>query len=613
MKKAAIIFFFLALLIMIIPVSAEMGYVIHANVVGAEVYFGGWNAGTIDENHQLYILWEEDSTLATYSLCILADGYIEVMDTLDRPIIDQIDHHYYTLYPYDNSPMIFGTLHLVIKPNGGDLYLRKAGSSDEWEYYEPDYGGDNFFRYIPGGTYDLLIRKLGFIPVRDTVKIPKGNRIDLFYMMEEGEEDAEAAALGPYQFSVAPIPTPVPAGTLISSPGINSLWEVPLEDSFYCTAISPDASVIIAGIGNSRTARFRPDKIGKVYCFNSSGYNVWTQTTDGSVLDCALSDSGDVVVVGTDDGMLYCFDGQGYLLWKEKDPGSFVDVGLSSDGSYLVGGSSNGCLYFLDSTGTILWKYQINGIINSVAMSADGNFIVAGSADGATTLFDRSGNKLWDQKAPEAITSVSLSSDGSLIVAGSEKGNVYLFDDDGSIIREYLALGSVSNVQVSSGGNVVGVASDGKKLCLFGRDGSLFWEKSTPSTVEKICFSADGECIGTSCMRFMYLFDRAGEEIWSFEQSGRIIDMDMSANGSRISAGGNLFYYLDTPADEESISYGESGSTPSGASSQSPAEKTEPSFESYILFGAIAVVFFFSIIAGAFCLLGCLRSDDDEE
>ena len=613
MKLAAIIIFFLALLFMVVPVSAEMGYIIHANVEGAEVYFGGWNVGTIDENHQLYIPWEEDSTLATSSLCILADGYIEIMDTLDRPIIDQIDHKYYTLIPYDNSPLIFGTLHLVIQPNGGDLYLRKAGSSDEWEYYEPDFGGDNFFRYIPGGTYDLLIRKPGFVPVRDTVKIPKGNRIDLFYMMEEGEEDAEAAALGTYQLSVAPTPTPVPEGTLTPVPGINSIWEVPLEDSFYCTAITPDSSLIIAGIGNSRTARFRPDKVGKVYCFTSSGNNVWTQTTDGSVLDCALSDSGDVIFIGTDDGMLYCFDRQGYLLWKEKDFGSFVDVGVSSDGSYLVGGSSNGCVYFFDNTGLLLWKYQVNGIINSVAMSADGSFVVAGAADGTTTLFDTSGNKLWDEKASEEITSVSISLDGSLIAAGSQKGKVYLFDTNGAIVQDYSALGSVSDVSVSLDGSAVGVASDGKKLYLFGRDGSLFWEKSTPSTVEKICFSSDGAFIGTSCMRFVYLFNLAGEEIWSFEQSGRIIDMAMSANASRISAGGNMFYYLKTPSDEMSAINSNSGPTPSGASFQSSVENVEPSFESYILFGAIAVVFFLSIIAGAFCLLGCLRSEDEKE
>ena len=619
MQKAAWIVLFIVLLFMVVPASAEMGYVIHANVVDADVYIGGWNAGKIDENHQLFISWEENSTLSTMTLDIMADGYIEIMERLQRPELDLIIHNYYTLSPYDNSPIILGNIHLVLKPRGGDLYLRKAGSADKWKYYEPDPGTDNFFHYLPKGTYDLLIRKPGFVPVWDTIVIPRGNTINLFYMMEEGEEDAEAAALGVHQFSVIPTPTPVPGGTVIPGAGIQSIWEVPLEDSFYCTAISPDGTLIIAGIGNTRTARFRPEKIGKVYCFNSSGHNLWTQNTQGSVLDCALSDSGRIIGVGTDDGMMYCFDDQGYLLWKVEDPGSFVDIELSSDGSYLVGGSSNGRIYFFDKNGTSIWNSQKNGKINSVAMSADGNSVVAGSSDAIITFFDKSGNKLWDRKISGENTFVSISSDGNSIAAGiqipagSENGKVYLFDASGSIIQEYSILGSVSEIQISSDGNIIGVATDLKKAYLFDRDGSLIWEKYMPSVVEKICFSSDGEFTGMSSMRFVYLFDCVGDEVWSFEQSGRIIDMDMSANGSRISAGGNLFYYLKTTNNENFVVDGEDGLPTSEISAESSNGKTELPFESNVIFGVVAVVFIISVIAAVFSLFRGLRNEDDEE
>ena len=603
---------------MIVPASAEMGYVIHANIVDADVYIDGWNAGKIDENQQLYIPWEENSKLSTMTLDIMADGYIEIMEQLQRPEPEQIIHNYYDLYPYDNSEIIFGNIHLVTKPNGGDLYLKKTGSNDKWEYHESDTGNENFFHYLPKGTYDLLIRKPGFVPVRDTVVIPRGNTIDLFYIMQKGEEDPEAAALGVHQFTVIPTPTPVPGGTVNSSAGIQSVWEVQLEDSFYCTTISPDGFLIIAGTGNSRTARFRPEKIGKVYCFNNSGYNLWTQNTQGSVLDCALSDSGKIIGIGTDDGMLYCFDDQGYLLWKVEEPGSFVDIECSSDGYYVVGGSSNGGLYFFDKNGTSLWSFQTKQKINSVAMSEDGNSVVAGSSDAMISFFDKSGTKLWEKKISGENTFVSISSDGdtiaagSQIPAGSEEGKIYLFDADGSIIQKYSVRGSVSDIQISSDGSIIGATTDFKKVYLFDRDGFLIWEKTMPSVAEKICFSSDGKFIGLSCLRFIYLFDQIGDLVWSFEQSGRIIDMDMSTNGSWISAGGNLFYYLKTSTDDNFAVDGEAGLA-AERSPPSSDEKTELLFEPNVIFGIVAVVFVISVTAAVFSLFRSMQNEDDEE
>jgi len=619
MRKSGGFLFFVILLFVIVPVSAEMGYTIHANVVGADVFFGGWKAGTIDENHQLFVPWPEGSTIQKDFLAITTDGYIEIWDELEMPWAGQIEDKYYTLYPLDKTQTIPGDIRLAVKPNGGDLYLRKPGGSDDWMYYGPNYGTDYIVRYIPAGTYDLLIREPGYVPVRDTVRIPSGGSIDQYYLMEEGEEDVEAAALGAYQeVSVAPTatPIPVPEGTLTASAGAQSVWEASLDYPFYCTALSPDGSLALAGAGNSLNVGPGLEKTGELYCFDSAGNNIWTQTTDGSVLSCTLSDSANIVGVGTDTGMLYSFDGQGTPLWKAQESGSVVDVALSADGSYLVGGSSNERVYFIDSTGTILWNYQTNGEINSVALSADGNSVVAGSSDTTVTLLDKTGNLLWEMKGSGAITSVSISSDGSLVAAGSETGKVYLFDAGGAMIQEYSALGSVSDIQVSSDGSVVGVATEGKMVYLLDRFGSLLWEKSTPSKAEKIRLSTNGESIGTSCMRFVYLFDGSGEEIWSFEQSGRIIDMDMSADGSRISAGGNLFYYLDTisdaqgsVSDTESELLSESASVtpyvPSGSMSDetsskplSSAQTAETPLGTGIVFGALAVVL---------CLAGGLR------
>ena len=164
---------------------------------------------------------------------------------------------------------------------------------------------------------------------------------------------------------------------------------------------------------------------------NESWKFILTSDTEEQFSDCAMSDNGDSMVVGSGNDNLYLFQRSSAIpLWKFTFQQGVSSVDISADGNSIVGGGGEGIFYlFNDKHSNPLWKYSTDSPIYDIAISSDGKYIAVCSEAGDTlSLFHRDNpNPLW--RTNSAGDQVKISSDGNYIVSYDRMdGIVYFFD-----------------------------------------------------------------------------------------------------------------------------------------------------------------------------------------
>jgi WD40 repeat protein len=216
------------------------------------------------------------------------------------------------------------------------------------------------------------------------------------------------------------------------------LWDQSPGGTVTDVSIAPDASIIVAGGGNT------------VQSWYNSGAGLGRNTTE-TVHDVRLSPVTDQILVSTAKAL------RSYNLsyvpnWYD-DTFSPGEIEISRDGTGIVTPNGNHIRMYHGS-GTLLWDRTFpGGSILSLAYSRDGSTIVAVRDDGSVLALDRAGNTLWTGKAGNWGTSVDVSDDGAVIATGSIDNQVHVYNRQGTLLGSYQTRSTVKSRSVAVTGD----------------------------------------------------------------------------------------------------------------------------------------------------------------
>jgi hypothetical protein len=109
----------------------------------------------------------------------------------------------------------------------------------------------------------------------------------------------------------------------------------------------------------------------------------WTSRATSDITSLAITPSGSVIIIGTENGNVDLFDMYGNRSWTYasndgNSPGAAIRcIAISDKGTVAAAGSYDGKIFAINSQGKEIWSNQTKDHINHIAMSADGTLVIA--------------------------------------------------------------------------------------------------------------------------------------------------------------------------------------------------------------------------------------------
>ena len=161
----------------------------------------------------------------------------------------------------------------------------------------------------------------------------------------------------------------------------------------------------------------------------------WVKQIEGGIVGApALSESGDMVFVGSDDGSMYAFAASGddpRPAWRFETGGQVWSTPVVR-GGILYFGSMDRNVYALSAeTGQVLWQYETGGAVVAAPLLLD-DVVVVGSFDKRLYALDAvSGREVWSFEGAAWFWAGAVF-DGERIIAASMDGAVHALDRGGN-------------------------------------------------------------------------------------------------------------------------------------------------------------------------------------
>ena len=257
-------------------------------------------------------------------------------------------------------------------------------------------------------------------------------------------------------------------------------WVRPIEGGIVgAPALSESEDLVFVGSDN-----------GSMYAFATTGDEFgsrWRFETDGQVWSTPAVRDG-VVYFGSMDRNVYAVSAEtGKQLWQYETDGAVVAKPLLVDGLVVVG-SFDKTLYALNAaSGELAWSFQGDNWFWAGAVF-DGERIIAASMGGTVYALDREGNPVWSSpfKTDSPIVSTPVvvveALDRSVLVVAADSGKVHLMGTrTGEGIAVLMDLGSRIKAPLSVDGAAVFVGTDDSTVTGINvtRWGAPAWEFST--------------------------------------------------------------------------------------------------------------------------------------
>jgi outer membrane protein assembly factor BamB len=267
---------------------------------------------------------------------------------------------------------------------------------------------------------------------------------------------------------------------------------------------------------------------------------LWTGDTDGPIW-AALSVSGGVVYVGSDDGTLYAFRVEnGDLVWRFSTGGP-IRAGPTVDGPHVYLHSDDGHLYKLEAdTGRSVWRVKMEDAVERIPPGERGSrydhyasaatvvegAVYVGGHDGSLHTFDAdTGRETRHYATGDAIVSAPAQSNG-VLTFGSFDGRVYAVDalSGKEVWRFDTGAPVVSTPAINEDRAIVGSRSF-DLFALDITDGHILWTfYCWFSWIESSAAILDGTVyVGSSDAQRLYAIDAAsGSPKWEFDTGGSV-------------------------------------------------------------------------------------------
>ena len=160
----------------------------------------------------------------------------------------------------------------------------------------------------------------------------------------------------------------------------------------------------------------------------------WVRPIEGGIVGApALSESEELVFVGSDNGSMYAFATTGDEFgsrWRFETGGQVWSTPVVRDGAVYFGSMDRNVYALSAETGELLWQYETDGAVVSTPLLV-GDLVIVGSFDKRLYALDAdSGDVAWSFEGDDWFWAGAVF-DGERIIAASMEGTVYALDRDG--------------------------------------------------------------------------------------------------------------------------------------------------------------------------------------
>lgn len=313
----------------------------------------------------------------------------------------------------------------------------------------------------------------------------------------------------------------------------------------------------------------------------------WETTTPENVLDLAVSDDGETVVVLT-AAALSCLDADGTPLWEV--PGRHAQtVGISGDGSLIVTGGEDLRLY--DRSGALVFRHDTGFFAFGTAISPDGSCIAGGFDNTSTMIFRKNGAGAYEQSAvvntTEDVIALSLSLDGGHIATGEKDGTIRYYTGEGRPLWSYATGSATLSCSMTDDGGYIAVGADHGVAELLNRNGRALWKQVGGERRPAVVIAAEGSFVALGGEEIK-LFSKNGTEIGSIP-AGAVTSLAVGGEGPVVAGSGRtvaLYRPLSgTPAEDETVA-----ETPTAAPQRQEDETPTPTQSAAPLLAAVAAL-----------------------
>jgi SAM-dependent methyltransferase len=266
-------------------------------------------------------------------------------------------------------------------------------------------------------------------------------------------------------------------------------WERRLGASIIDVAVTPNASLIVAGCVNRR-----------VYVFNSLGEQEWVESTADEVWSVAVTGDGHRIAAGTASknpsaGIICVFDRHGRVVWQFNVGAPVWSLAFSTDGCYLVAGSWNSNVYIFEADGQQYALRKVRAIgtagVYGVDVTADASRIIATAYDDGVYLLDLDLQTVAHSPQATAGYHGTVSDDGSTVTVGLRGGCAMLIVPSETKIVGPIATRAICGIATGYDSSLwLGGSFDGT-VTLAQRDGIPVWTDVVGSEVWSVAATLD--------------------------------------------------------------------------------------------------------------------------
>ncbi|MDD1647591.1 MAG: PEGA domain-containing protein, partial [Methanomicrobiales archaeon] len=107
---------------------------------------------------------------------------------------------------------------------------------------------------------------------------------------------------------------------------------------------------------------------------------------------------------------------------------SVVDLAISDNGDAIVVVTAVNRMTEYDRQGNLEWSITLEVAPSAVGISPDGSYVAVGTVDGKVTIFSRSGAKLYALNTDGQVEGVDLTTGAERVVIGSLDNHVYVYE-----------------------------------------------------------------------------------------------------------------------------------------------------------------------------------------
>lgn len=160
---------------------------------------------------------------------------------------------------------------------------------------------------------------------------------------------------------------------------VSIVWKT---DERLSSVYLSDDCLLLYTLSESRLSCYVPDP------FESILQRKWTVgITHGKQHCAAISTTGAVIALGSDDGVVTVYLSDGSRAWSTSLSSTVTALAFSNDGARLAVGCSSGDVHTYTGQGDRILTRQFDSAVTALAFSPDNTTVVVGFDDGKTQMF----------------------------------------------------------------------------------------------------------------------------------------------------------------------------------------------------------------------------------